>query len=210
MKKERGLTLIELMVTLVIFILITSLAFPGFQLYKQNSNRVTQTNDLISALNLARSEAVQRNLNIAVCASVDLATCSEVNDWTTGWIMFIDDNQNGVADATDGNGLIDGGEATLLTRHGRLSGANLVYTDVDNGAVSVRFDSGGMPSVFNAAGAATTSATFMRCDDRRNTDALPNQHARAVLLTRTGRVRISNDNDDNGVHNGLTAELACP
>jgi type IV fimbrial biogenesis protein FimT len=212
MKKERGLTLLEILVTLLVFIIIGSLAVPGFQLYKQNSSRVTQINDLVSELNFARSEAVKRNLNVTLCASADLATCSNVNNWTTGWIIFVDDNQNGAADATDGNGLIDtaAGETIILARHARLSGANLVYTDVDNAAISVLFNNRGIPTVFDAGANTFNTATFMRCDDRRNTDAIADQHARAVLVTRTGRVTSSRDSDANGIHDGLAGQLVCP
>ncbi len=214
MKYSDGFTLIELMVTLAVFGIVTALAFPGFKLYQQNSNRVTQINDLVATFNLARSEAVKRNLPVSVCASTDQATCSNVNNWTTGWIVFVDDNLNGVTDATDGNGVFDTGaanEKTLLQAHGRLSGANLVYTDIANGAVAVMFNGRGMPTVFNAAGGKTNSATFMRCDDRRNTDANPDANARAVILTASGRTRLSRDSDKNGVQEDATnTNLKCP
>lgn len=213
MKNSRGLTLIELMVTLAVFAIVTMLAFPGFQLYQQNSNRVTQINDMVASFNLARSEAVKRNLAVSICASADQATCSNVNDWITGWIAFIDDNENGATEATDGNGTFDGiaNELTLLQAHGRLSGANLFYADIASGAVAVMFNGQGRPTVFNAAGGTTTNATFMRCDDRANTDANPDRHARAIILTASGRTRLSRDSDNNGVQEDDTnTNLVCP
>jgi len=213
MKNSRGLTLIELMVTLAVFSIVTMLAFPGFRLYQQNSNRVTQINDMVATLNLARSEAVKRNLAVSVCASADQVTCSTVNDWITGWIVFVDDNDNGATEATDGNGVFDGAanELTLLQSHGRLSGANLVYADIASGAVAVMFNGQGRPTVFNAAAGTATNATFMRCDDRANTDANPDRHARAIILTASGRTRLSRDSDNNGVQEDDTnADLVCP
>jgi len=205
MKNSRGLTLIELMVTLVVFAIVAVLAFPGFQLYMQNSNRVTQINDLIATFNMARSEAVKRNLPVMVCASADQATCSGVNDWTTGWIAFIDDNPT--------NDSLDLPAETVFYVHGALSGANLLYTDTDSGAVSIRFDNRGMPTVFDAAAATNNFATFMRCDDRRNTDSIPDAHARAVILTTSGRTRLSQDstNDGSPVHQDFAGvDLNCP
>jgi len=218
MKNSHGLTLIELMVTLAVFAIITVLAFPGFRLYQQNSNRVSQINDLVAAFNLARSEAVKRNLSVAVCPSVDQATCSGANDWTTGWIIFVDDNNDGVVDPTDGNAAFDAaaGELTSLQLHGQLSGANLVYADINNGAIAngaiaVSFNNQGMTSAFNAAAVATTSATFMRCDNRRRTDAAPDNHARAIILTASGRTRLSRDGNNNGIQeNANNADLNCP
>ncbi len=215
MKNSRGLTLLELMVTLAVFTIVTMLAFPGFRLYQQNSNRVTQINDMVATLNLARSEAVKRNLAISICASADQITCSNINNWTGGWIVFVDDNENGAVDATDGNGVFDGAanELTLLQSHGLLSGANLVYGDIANGAVAVMFNGQGRPTIFNAAAATATNATFMRCDNRRNTDAaaIRNNHARAIILTASGRTRLSRDSDNNGVQEDDTnANLVCP
>jgi len=220
MKNSRGLTLLELMVTLAVFTIVTMLAFPGFKLYQQNSNRVTQINDMVATLNLARSEAVKRNLAISICASADQVTCSNINDWTGGWIVFVDDNENGAVDVTDGNGVFDGAanELTLLQSHGRLSGSNLVYGDIAsgaiaNGAVAVMFNGQGRPTIFNAAAVTTTNATFIRCDNRRNTDAaaIRNNHARAIILTASGRTRLSRDSDNNGVREDDTnANLVCP
>lgn len=213
MKHFYGFTLIELMVTLAVFGIVAALAFPGFKLYQQNSNRVTQINDLVATFNLARSEAVKRNLAVSVCASADQTTCSNDNNWTTGWIVFVDDNLNGVTDSTDGNGVFDGaaGEKTLLQAHAGLSGANLVYTDIANAAVAVMFNGRGMPTVFNAAAGKANSATFMRCDDRRNTDANPDANARAIILTASGRTRLSRDSDKNGVQEDATnTNLKCP
>ena len=202
MKNSRGLTLIELMVTLAVFAIVTTLAFPGFRLYQQNSNRVTQINDLIATFNMARSEAVKRNLPVIVCASADQANCSNANDWTTGWIAVIDDNLNGVTEATDNDGQQSGGETAYYV-HGRLSGANLFLADL-GGATQI---------IFAANGTSVPAATFMRCDDRRNTDdaAIRNNHARAIILTTSGRTRLSRDSDNNGVQeDAANVDLNCP
>ncbi|VAX10037.1 hypothetical protein MNBD_GAMMA25-248 [hydrothermal vent metagenome] len=215
MKTSHGLTLIELMVTLAVFAIITALAFPGFRLYQQNSNRVSQINDLVAVFNMTRSEAVKRNLAVTVCASTDQATCSNANNWTTGWIVFIDDNENGAVDATDGNGTFDAGagELILILSHGALSGANLVYTDIANGTVAVRFNAQGTPTVFNAAAVFNTNAVFMRCDNRAATQPVPlrNNHARGIILTASGRTRLSRDSNNNGVQeNDNNVDFVCP
>lgn len=198
MKNVRGLTLIELMVTLAIFALVTMLALPGFQLYQQNSARVTNINDLVAALNLARSEAIKRGVQTMVCASANQATCSAINDWTTGWIAFIDDNNNATVDPTDGNGALDTaeGEPVILV-HGALSGANLKFKDITNNSASI---------IFTSNGISTTSATFMRSDDRYITDpaANRNDHIRAIIVMNSGRIRLSRDsNDADTIHEDI-------
>ncbi len=193
MKHSYGLTLIELMVTLAVFAIVTVLAFPGFKLYQQNSNRVSQLNGMVATFNLARSEAVKRNLPVVVCASTDQASCSGSINWTTGWIAFVDSNSNGQ---------LDGGEP-LFHVHGRLSGANLIFGDVDNNGTD--------RVIFRANGTSNIAATFMRCDDRFKTDALPNAHARAVILTASGRTRLSRDGNDVGTiqENAAGVDLDC-
>jgi len=183
MKNSHGLTLIELMVTLAVFAIISALAFPGFRLYQQNSNRVSQINGLVSTFNLARSEAVKRSQPVIVCASADQANCSNSIDWTTGWIAVIDN---------DNSGLQDGAE-TAFYAHGQLSGANLILGDVANDATT--------QIIFSNTGASNLAATFMRCDDRINTDG-DSTHARAIILTTSGRTRLSQDTNGDNIYEG--------
>ena len=64
MKKHNGFTLIELLITLTIAAILLSIGVPSFQ-YVIQSNRVsTQTNELVTALSVARTEAVRRNLSV--------------------------------------------------------------------------------------------------------------------------------------------------
>ena len=82
-----GFTLFELMVTLAVAALILSLGVPGFRNFIQNNRATTHTNDLVTALNLGRSEATRRGASVLLCSSSDGATCSGSNDWSSGWIV---------------------------------------------------------------------------------------------------------------------------
>jgi type IV fimbrial biogenesis protein FimT len=82
---KRGFTLIELMVTLAVLGILLGIAVPSYQTFVMNSRMASQTNDLITALSLARSEAVKRAANVTVCASSDGATCT--GGWEAGWIV---------------------------------------------------------------------------------------------------------------------------
>ena len=77
----RGFTLIELMITLVIAIVVLSLGIPGIARLKQNSELTTLTNELVSALSLARSEAIKRG---------DIVKLEPSADWSS-WVMKVDD-----------------------------------------------------------------------------------------------------------------------
>lgn len=86
-KYTAGFTLYELMITLAVASIIISFGVPGFQKMVQDSRSVSHTNDLVTALNLGRSEATRRGAPIDICASSDGATCSGSTDWSAGWIV---------------------------------------------------------------------------------------------------------------------------
>jgi Tfp pilus assembly protein FimT len=61
---------------------------PSFQSISINSSLSTETNDLVSSLRHARSEAAKRGQNVTVCsANADFTACSGDADWSTGWLI---------------------------------------------------------------------------------------------------------------------------
>lgn len=92
MEKANGFTLLELMITLAIVVILATTAVPSFWQTIQNNRATTQANELTTAINTARSEASKRGQRVRVCPSRDGATCDNGNDWTIGWIVLRDDN----------------------------------------------------------------------------------------------------------------------
>ena len=66
MKKHNGFTLIELMITLAVAAILVTIGIPSFQYILQSNRIATQTNEMITGLNVARSEAVRRNQDVTV------------------------------------------------------------------------------------------------------------------------------------------------
>ena len=89
-KKQQGLTLIELMVTLAVAIILVSVGMPLFSGIVANNRAATDTNALVTSMKLARSEAVKRAGTVVARSSG--------SDWDNGWLVFVDDNANGAAD----------------------------------------------------------------------------------------------------------------
>lgn len=89
-RRLRGVTLIELMITLVVAIVILAIGIPAFQSIQANSRAAAQANALVTALNLARSEAVGRGVPVAVCAAASPTTCAATAAWQGGWLVFTD------------------------------------------------------------------------------------------------------------------------
>ncbi len=78
--RQRGFTLLELMMVVAIFGIITMMAVPAFQQMIESERVRTISQDLYSDLVLARSEAIKTNGN-AVIAPVD------PGQWHLGWTV---------------------------------------------------------------------------------------------------------------------------
>ncbi len=80
MSTERGFTISELLITLSIVGILATLAGPSFSDMLKNNRLTTQTNDLILAMNIARSEAVKRGNAVAVTWN---------GNWAMGWTVAV-------------------------------------------------------------------------------------------------------------------------
>ncbi len=102
-QSSAGFTLIELIVTLSIGAILVTAAAPTFFDMIQRDRLVSQANDFIATLGLARAEAVSRGQRIVVCKSPGPAhnTCATSGNWEQGWIVFADDGDNIYTPAND-------------------------------------------------------------------------------------------------------------
>jgi len=90
---NRGFTLLELMIVVLVLIILASVALPSMVSTIQNNRMTAQANGFLTAFQLARTEALKRNDPVSVCPSSDGATCD--GDWEDGWIVFVDGNAAG-------------------------------------------------------------------------------------------------------------------
>lgn len=165
-----GFTAIELLASLAVLALVTALAVPGFRDFLQNNRAAEQSNALVGALALARSEAVTRGLPVSVCASEDGETCSGDTDWSTGWIVFTD----AVAPAGEVN---DGAPPdTVLRALPALAAGSALTADAD----FLPFNASGF--LASAAG-ATFDLAVPDCTGNHNRTITVNLQGRAALAT---------------------------
>lgn len=99
--QHNGFTLIEMMMTIAIAVILLMLAVPSFQQIIITNRLTTQTNNLISDLALARSEAIKRGARIAVCKTNSGTNCVSGAAWGDGRLVFIDGSTAGTVDGTD-------------------------------------------------------------------------------------------------------------
>lgn len=84
-KINSGFTLVELMVILVMIGMGMSIAFPSFQAMIARNKIITQTNEVILAINLARSEATRTGGLVSLSA----AAATSGNEYGGGFCVVI-------------------------------------------------------------------------------------------------------------------------
>lgn len=84
-----GFTLLELMVTVAVAAILATLAAPSFRQYILNQRIKSASSDLVSALSLARSEAITRNCKVNIVQTG--------GSWIGGWTVTTDATSCGAA-----------------------------------------------------------------------------------------------------------------
>jgi len=90
----RGFTLIELMVSLSVLCILTSLAAASMSSTLSNNNIYATQTEFVAALAMARSEALSRGLPVMVGASA----AAPGNSFGGGWTVWVDSNSTGSFD----------------------------------------------------------------------------------------------------------------
>lgn len=86
-----GFTLIELLVAVTVLAILVSVAIPSFFSALVSVRLTSQVNELVSVINLARSEAIRRGQHVVVRKFGA--------QWENGWRVFVDVDRSGNAHA---------------------------------------------------------------------------------------------------------------
>jgi type IV fimbrial biogenesis protein FimT len=198
-RTQRGFTLYELLITVLIVGVILSFGIPNMRQFTQNSRMTSTVNDLHAAFHLARSESSRAKTNITICASANSMTAGANcgGTWDQGYIVFVD---------TDGDINRNGVGETVLRAHGAIAdGVSLAVAD---DATYFSYSSTGLGRP-NVGGNPAVSQVVM-CDERGNIIAAGGSSAgRLFVATPLGRATIFRD---VGLINGALAVMgkACP
>jgi type IV fimbrial biogenesis protein FimT len=187
MKNSFGYTLIELMSMLAVISILVTVGLPMMNVFFESNRMISNTNDLVAGLNIARSEAIKQQARVTMCQSNDQANCTNSGKWEDGFIVFVDNGGAAVGNAT-----VDPGERILRVNAGADGNQVTVRSNdaLNQIANSVTFTSRGLPKATNGA---AQSGTFRVCDDRGLivTADGASTVARGVVLGLSGRVRTT-------------------
>ncbi len=171
MDRQRGYTLPELVFTMAIALGLLGWGVPTLRDLQRNAARTREVNQFIQAVYLARSEAIKRNGVVSLCPSLDGDRCAPPGaPWHSGWIVFVNLDRDSPAVRDDDEDLLR------------------VYAPWDRGAVNANRAT----LSFRPFGQMGVTATFTFCDDRGPAAA------RAVIISQTGRPRVSDRSASNG------------
>ncbi len=188
LQKIHGITLIEVLLTLVIAAVLMSIAIPSYKTLSTRNQVVAQSNQLVAAMHLARSEAIKRGLPITLCKGVGNRCVTSGPGWEQGWLVFVDDNANGQRNR---------GEIVIQ----KWPESTAKVTIQGSAQVAKRI-------TFNRFGAATgTAGTLTVC----GADGNPS-HASGINVGTTGRITRAVDGDDADriVEDAAGNNVSCP
>ena len=151
----RGFTLIELMVTILVLGIFMAIAMPDFTAVIENDSITNMSNDLITSLNMARSEAIKRDVPVSVCATADNTYSSCGANWDLGWIVFVNPTGGSVLSNTAAAPLLR--TIAVTNQNATISTAPAVDIITYNGSGFTATSSSNVTFTVKATGCTTDS-----------------------------------------------------
>lgn len=172
---QRGLSLIELLIALVLSAMLLRLAIPGFQDLLASQRATSASNAITATIALARTSAIVYRLPVVVCPN-DLGHCGGRSHWAQGALVFADRN---------GNRQREDDEPLYGVLPAFESGARVVWRSFRNRNYLL-FLPEGLTDWQNGH--------FQYCPSGDNP-----RHARQIIINAQGRTRLAPDSDRDGI-----------
>ena len=163
MRPARGYTVVELSVVLAIGLALLLAAARTLDAGLEAARSHDARERLAASLVAAATRAGTTGRHAVVCPSANGRSCTPTEDWSGGWIAFLDVDEDGIADA---------GERQLARVEALAGDVRLRST---TGRRRVTFQGNG--------GNAGSNLTFTLCDGRGPAKA------RSLVLANSGRLR---------------------
>jgi type IV fimbrial biogenesis protein FimT len=165
MQRQRGITIIEIMVALTVAAVLIGVGLPAFNGYVAQRTMTTQANDFVLAVHYARSEASRRGEIVSV------RVAEAANGWTSGWCVVI------------GTDTTCQGGAAVLRQFGNVGNNTLTANGGLDGVNTLPFNARGFLALNNDGG------SLILCPSD-----LAQNPGRIIALTRVGRVNSTQTN----------------
>lgn len=170
MKRSCGFTLVELLISMAILLILVSVVGPNVREIVVRNRIVGQVNELAGLIQVARATAINERINVVVCPTIDQVNCSD--DWNDNKIAFIDADGNEIKGSNED--IVAGTQTTSST-------------DILTGPSS--------PIKFYSTGITASPATLLLCPNSGE-----DTFARSLTISLQGRVKLSQDNDNDNIH----------
>lgn len=144
-RRPQGFTLIEVMITMALFVILLGLGVPSFMTFIQNAKVKNAAETTLAGLNLARAEAIRRNTVVRFQLVSDLTSGCAASTSGLAWVISMDDPA----------GLCD--VAISDTTTPRISQKQAGSEGTDSVSASA---TGGSGVAFNGLGRIVTSASL--------------------------------------------------
>jgi type IV fimbrial biogenesis protein FimT len=173
MQRHTGFTLLELLITVCILTILMAVAVPSFDIVNNRLIAQSQVENLQRTLSMARQTAIAKNRPAIVCPSSNGNSCTTDEDWSYGYMVYIDRN---------GNNAFNAAEDQLIEY---VTGVRNVATRQDTSGFAHKLTSNRNLLKFSPQGDAIGyTQTFTYCD--------ANQHAKfALVVSNEGRIRVN-------------------
>jgi|GEM_PF-2509369 len=185
--QERGFTILELVAVVAVSSALALMGLPLVKDYQQSYSTAGVSQRLAETLASARERAVSMGESVYICGSADGAHCSE-DAWTQGWLVYQSAQRKLPGDEVPVEEIIE---------HFNHTADDYRLTVLDESLASVsdiRFDARG----FNGA---QQRVVAVMCGANTNVEL------DAVMVERTGRVRVGKNQFDQSAVNSAKQDI---
>lgn len=174
--RANGFTLVELMVTVAVLAILSAIAIPSFTSLINSNRLVSQANEVVAAIQGARSEAIRYNQRVYVCSSSNGSSCSGSSTWN-GWLVFLDANRDAAPQAAE------------ILQQGTVKAPLQLTSALGNGSFHFRPD-----GLARGAGEPLLATTFSVCLPTTH----PADNIRTIQMSSGSRMNIAKSNGEGG------------
>lgn len=143
--RARGYTLIEVLITMALFVILLGLGVPSFMTFIQNAKVKNAAETTLAGINLARAEAVRRNVVVRFQLVSDLTSSCAASSSGLAWVISMD-NPAGLCDVA----ISDTTTPRIFQKQAGAEGTDSVTVSA----------TGGSGVAFNGLGRVITSASL--------------------------------------------------